>query len=128
LQRELMVDEDVQPLIRGISKIHVVEESRHVRFAREEMLRMMPRLSKAKRARQRVLVALVSYVVMDSLVDSRVYEAVGIPAEVGRRAALANPHHQQSRRWMAEKIMPFLAETGIVGGPSEALYRKAFLI
>jgi len=128
LQRELMVDEEVQPLVRGISKIHVVEESRHVRFAREEMLRMMPHLSRAKLARQRTLVAIVSYVVIDSLIDRRVYEAIGIPAEVGRKAALANPHHQQSRRWMAEKIMPFLYETGIVGGPSEALYRKAFLI
>lgn len=128
LQRELMADEDVQPLVRGISKIHVVEESRHVRFAREEMLRMMPRLSKAKLARQRVLVALVSYVVVDSLIDRRVYEAIGIPGDVGRKAALANPHHQQSRRWMAEKIMPFLYDCGIVGGPSEALYRKGFLI
>lgn len=128
LQREMMTDEDVQPLVRGISKIHVIEESRHVRYAREEMLRLMPGLSRARLARQRLAVATVSYVIVDSLVDKRVYEAVGIPAAVGRKAALANPHHQQTRRWMAEKIMPFLKDCGIVGGPSEALYRKGFLI
>jgi len=128
LQRELMNDEDVQPLVRGISRIHVVEESRHVRYARAELLRLMPTLSRARLARQRVAVALVSYLIADSLVDRRVYESVGIPAEVGRRAALANPHHQQTRRWMAEKIMPFLAECGIVGGPSERLYRKGYLL
>jgi hypothetical protein len=128
LQRELMADEEIQPLVRGISKIHVVEESRHVRYAREEMLRLMPRLSRAQLARQRAVVAIVSYLIVDSLVDRKVYEAVGIAAEVGRKAALANPHHQQSRRWMAEKIMPFLYESGIVGGPSERLYRKGYLI
>ncbi|HEX2902270.1 MAG TPA: diiron oxygenase [Jatrophihabitans sp.] len=128
LQREIMVDEQVQPLVRGISKIHVVEESRHVRYAREELLRLMPRLSRAALARQRLAVATVSYCIVDSLIDRRVYEAVGIPADVGRRAALSNPHHRQTRRWMAEKIMPFLQQAGIVGGPSSRLYRKGFLL
>ena len=91
LQREVMADDQVQPLVRGISQIHVVEEARHVRYAREEMLRLMPKLSAARLARQRMLVAIVSYLIVDSLVDKRVYEAVGIPADVGRKAALANP-------------------------------------
>lgn len=128
LQREAMDDEGVQPLIRGINRIHVIEESRHVRYARAELVRMMPKLGRAQLARQRALVATVSYLLAESLIDPKVYESVGIDAEVGHRAALANPHHQESRRWMAAKIMPFLDEAGIVGGRSKALYRKAFLI
>ena len=34
-QRDLMKDERVQPLTRATSQIHVVEEARHMRFARE---------------------------------------------------------------------------------------------
>ncbi|MDQ2958591.1 MAG: diiron oxygenase [Actinomycetota bacterium] len=128
LQREAMDDEGVQPLIRGINRIHVIEESRHVRYARAELVRMMPKLSRAQLVRQRALVATVSYLLAESLIDPKVYESVGIDAEVGHRAALANPYHQESRRWMAAKIMPFLDEAGIVGGRSKALYRKAFLI
>lgn len=128
LQREAMADEGVQPLVRGISQIHVVEEARHVRYAREELVRIMPRLGRAQLSRQRTVVAIVSHLLADSLIDPRVYRAVGIAPEAGRAAALANPRHQASRRWMAAKIMPFLAEVGIVGGPSKALYRRAFLI
>ena len=128
LQREAMADDGVQPLIRGINQIHVVEEARHVRYAREELARMMPRLSRAQLRRQRAVVALVCYLLADSLIDPRVYQAVGIEPSAGRAAARANPQHRESLRWMAAKIMPFLREVGIVGGPSEALYRKAFLI
>ena len=128
LQREAMADDGVQPLVRGINQIHVVEEARHVRYAREELVRMMPGLSRGQLHRQRTVVALVSYLLADSLIDPRVYAAVGIDPAAGRAAARANPHHRESRRWMAGKILPFLREVGIVGGPTEALYRRAFLI
>jgi P-aminobenzoate N-oxygenase AurF len=128
LQREAMADETVQPLVRGINQIHVVEEARHVRYAREELIRMMPKLPRGRLHRQRAVVALVCYLLADSLIDPAVYRSVGIEPATGRATALANPHHQESRRWMAGKIMPFLRQAGIVGGPSEALYRRAFLI
>jgi len=128
LQREAMADDGVQPLIRGINRIHVLEEARHVRYAREELVRMMPGLDRSQLRRQRAVVALVCYLLADSLIDPRVYRAVGIEPSVGRAAARANPHHQESRRWTAGKVLPFLREVGIVGGPSEALYRRAFLI
>ena len=38
-QRELIADERVQPLTRAVSRIHVVEEARHMRFARDEIAR-----------------------------------------------------------------------------------------
>ena len=41
LQREMVNDESVHPLVRMVNRIHVVEEARHVRFAREEVSRQM---------------------------------------------------------------------------------------
>ena len=41
LQREMVNDESVHPLVRMVNRIHVVEEARHVRFAREEVARQM---------------------------------------------------------------------------------------
>ena len=41
LQREGMTDERLQPLTRMVARIHVIEEARHVRFAREELVREM---------------------------------------------------------------------------------------
>ncbi len=45
-QREQMNDERIQPLIRMVSRIHVLEEARHVTFAREELERSVARMGR----------------------------------------------------------------------------------
>jgi hypothetical protein len=127
-QREAMRDESVQPLTRMVNKIHVTEEARHVRYAREELLRIMPKTGRAQRAIGRYLSARIAYVVARNLVHADVYASVGIDPEVGRKAALNNPHWQESLRWSARKLVPFLREQRIIGGPTEVLWRKAHLI
>jgi P-aminobenzoate N-oxygenase AurF len=128
MQREAMRDDTVQPLIRMVNRIHVTEEARHVRYAREELMRIMPRTNAAQRALARYLSARVAFVVARNLIHRDVYRAVGIDPAVGYEAAVANPHHQDTLRWSARKLVPFLREQGIIGGPSEILWRKAHLI
>ena len=128
LQRESMRDESVQPLTRMVNRIHVTEEARHVRYAREELLRIMPRTNRRQRAIARYLTARIALLVARNLVHPEVYRSVGIDPEVGRVAALANPHWQETLRWSARKLVPFLREQGLVGGPTEVLWRKANLV
>ncbi|NMH97154.1 diiron oxygenase [Pseudonocardia acidicola] len=128
LQRESMRDERVQPLTRMINKIHVTEEARHVRYAREELMRIMPKTNTAQRTIARYLSARIAFVVARSLVHPEVYRSVGIDPKAGQKAALANPHYQETLRWSARKLVPFLREQGIIGGPTEVLWRKAHLI
>jgi hypothetical protein len=128
LQREAMRDETVQPLSRMVNKIHVTEEARHVRYAREELVRIMPKTNAAQRQLARYLAARIAFVVARNLVHRDVYKSVGIDPLVGHKAALANPHHQETLRWSARKLVPFLREQGIIGGPTEILWRKAHLV
>ena len=128
LQREGMRDERVQPLSRMINKIHVTEEARHVRYAREELQRLMPRTNAAQRMLARNETAAIAYVVARNLIHPEVYRRVGIEPSVGRRAARANPHHREMLRWSARKLVPFLREQGVIGGPSELLWKRAHLI
>jgi len=44
------------------------------------------------------------------------------------RAARANPNAAANRRWMAEKIMAFLTEQGMVRWYVRPIYRRAHLI
>jgi hypothetical protein len=127
-QRESMRDESVQPLSRMVNKIHVTEEARHVRYAREELVRIMPNVDRAQLALARYLSARIAFVVARNLVHPDVYAAVGIDPRIGRRAALANPHWQESLRWSASKLVPFLREQRLIGGPMEFLWRRAHLI
>jgi hypothetical protein len=128
LQREAMRDESVQPLTRMVNRIHVTEEARHVRYAREELLRIMPKTNRAQRAIGRYLSARIAFVVARNLVHADVYRSVGIDPEEGRKVALANPHWQETLRWSARKLVPFLREQRLIGGPTEALWRKAYLV
>ncbi|NMO89051.1 diiron oxygenase [Actinomycetospora sp. TBRC 11914] len=125
LQRESMHDDRVLPLMRSVARVHVVEEARHVRFAREELARLVPTLSPAALEKERWLTALVGTEVVNSLWQARIYRSVGLSGRVGRAAARANPHHRATKRFMLEKVLAFLAEVGMVGGPSERLWRRA---
>ncbi|TNC23195.1 AurF N-oxygenase family protein [Amycolatopsis alkalitolerans] len=128
IQRESMADENVQPLIRMVNRIHVLEEARHVTFAREEVTRGMAGMSKAELAYQRWLLASVSFAITRSLINPRVYAAVGLPPRQAWETAMANPHFQETMRWAGERIMAFLDEVGLVGAPGMRMWRKSFLI
>lgn len=128
LQRECMRDETVQPLTRMVNKIHVTEEARHVRYAREELTRIMPEANAAQRSLARWLTAAAAYVIATNLIHPDVYRSVGLDPRLARRVACANPHHQDTIRWSARKVVPFLREQGVIGGPSETLWRQAHLI
>lgn len=88
----------------------------------------MPRLTAHQRRVARTLTPVVSFVVMRSLIHPGVYASVGLDPAVARRAALANPHHRATIAWSARKLMPFLQEIGVVGGPLTRLWRCANLI
>jgi hypothetical protein len=128
-QREQMNDERIQPMVRMISRIHVMEEARHVTFAREELEKAVARMGRTERLVQQTLTAQAAYVMMRSLVHPDVYAAVGIDPREGRRAALGNKHYRNTIAWMGEKLMPYLQEQGMVGGGyNRKVWRASFLL
>ncbi len=128
IQRESMADPQVQPLVRMVNRIHVLEEARHVTFAREEVVRGMAKLRKWELPYQRLLIALVSYAITRSLINPRVYSAVGLDRAEAMRAAAGNPHFHETLKWSGERIMKFLGEAGLVGAPGMRWWKAAHLI
>lgn len=129
LQREAMADEDVQPLVRMVSRIHVVEEARHVRFAREELARQIRLAGRSRLAFDRLVIGRAAYLTGTRLIDPRVYRAVGIDPVQGRRAARANPHHRETMRWAGERIVAYLSELDLIGGgPAGKLWKASGLL
>jgi len=128
-QRDLMNDERIQPMVRMVARIHVMEEARHVSFAREEVAKGVVDLSPVKLKMHQLLAAEAAYVTMRSLVNPKAYAAVGIDPREGRHQALANPHYRATIAWMGEKVMPFLAEHDMIGtGRARKLWRASFLL
>ena len=127
-QRDLMKDERVQPLTRETSRIHVVEEARHMRFAREEVARRTPELGRWQLRRHRTAVATVAAIVAENLVQPEVYASVGLDPRTAKAAARANEHYADKLRAAATGLVDFLRGVGLIGGPSELLWKRARLL
>jgi len=128
LQREAMNDDTIQPIVRMVNRIHVLEEARHVRFAREELVRGMGDLRGFELPYQKWLIGYVSMMITRTIINPAVYAAVGLDVREARRQALANPRFQETIRWSGERIMSFLSEAGLVGKPGMRSWRRSFLI
>lgn len=128
LQRESMADESLQPLVRMVSRIHVVEEARHMSFAKGENARQWTPRSWLDRAYTRLVLALVVYFATTRLVHPRVYAAVGLDPREAHKAAEGNPHWRASRAWAARKAIAYFDELGMIRGPGRLLWRRAGLL
>ncbi|HEX6514677.1 MAG TPA: diiron oxygenase [Nocardioidaceae bacterium] len=127
-QRELVKDERVQPLSRMVARIHVLEEARHMTFAREEVQRLTPSLSRPSLAWHRHVTAQTALFVTRSLVHPGVYAAVGLDPRAARKEAYANPHYRQTLAWMGERVLAFLDEQGLIGRAQLPTWRRSLLL
>lgn len=127
-QRELLGDARVQPLVRMVSRVHVLEEARHMAFARDEVERMLPRLGRAQLAWHQVTLAQTAFLVARALVNPEVYRSVGLDPREARQTALGNPHYQQTLAWMGEKVTGYLDGLGLIPAHQRAIWRRSLLL
>ncbi len=127
-QREAMRDESMQPLTREVSRIHVVEEARHIRYAKEEVAARFARLPKAEQRRERFALAMVALVATRNLVHPDCYAAVGLDPKIARRAARTNRHWRETNKWAASRVVAFFTEHNMIGGPGKLIWKRLGLL
>ena len=104
-QREIMADESLQPLIRMVGRIHVVEEARHVKFAREELAAPGRRGRPVGLAYARLVIGRAAQSIANRLVASRrCTRRSGIEPAVGRAAARPTRDFRATLRWSAARV------------------------
>jgi hypothetical protein len=127
-QREAMDDDALQPLVRQVSRIHVIEEARHISYAREESLRAWAGRNRVAKAYDRLMLGLVIERATSALVNPRVYATVGLDPQQAAAAAEANPHWRATKRWAAEKVLGVFRDAGLIGPENEWLLRHAGVV
>ncbi|MFJ3981050.1 AurF N-oxygenase family protein [Streptomyces fungicidicus] len=127
MQRDWMRDERVVPFVRTINNIHVVEESRHMKFAREETRRHLAGAGWLRRRVHALLIAVAAYVIVTSMVNRKVYGNAGLDERRAIREAKANQHHKSMMRASCSGLMEFLASVGLLTGPALFFYKRANL-
>lgn len=128
MQRDWMRDERVAPFVRTINNIHVVEESRHMAFARDEVRQRMARAGWLRRQYSALVTSIASYFIVSSMVNPKVYENAGLDGARARREARSNEHHEAMLRSSCSGLMDFLPEVGLLTRPAVWFYRAAHLI
>jgi hypothetical protein len=128
LQRDMVNDESVHPLVRMVNRIHVVEEARHVRFAREEVARQMQVVGPVGKIVGNLGSAIVAVAVASALVSPDVYAQVGLDRDEAVKQARANPNFHETRRWMAQKIIAFLEDQGMITWYTRPIYALGHLV
>lgn len=127
MQREAMADDQIEPFTRAVARIHVIEEARHMRYAREELIRDWPKRSAITRARSRIVLALVASTAAERLISPACYAQVGLDPRQARRAAQRNPYWRASKTWFARQAVETFAAAGMISGPARIIWRKAGL-
>ncbi len=126
VQRESMADESIQPHVRQLMKIHVLEEARHITFARNELADAIARSGPVSLAINRVLCAALTLFVMPTLVDSQAYKSVGIGQLRGWWTAQRSPRYRENASFMCGPMLRYFHEAGLIKGRvTTALYRAS---
>ncbi|MEU5001310.1 diiron oxygenase [Streptomyces sp. NPDC021622] len=128
MQRDWMRDERVVPFVRTINNIHVVEESRHMKFARDQTRKRLVGAGRVRRQINAFVIAVASYYIVTSMVNRKVYANAGLDERRAVAEAKANEHHKSMMRSSCSGLMEFLASARLLTKPALAFYKRANLI
>jgi hypothetical protein len=120
-------DPECHPVMRELSKIHIVEEARHRGYAHEYLKRNWPHLGKIKRSLARRYGLISTRIIMWQLVHPQIYKNLGLPPEA-LEMAKTNPHRARIRREMAAELVDFLTDVDIVDEKAAPKWRAAGLM
>ncbi|MGW1075189.1 AurF N-oxygenase family protein [Streptomyces sp. NPDC002537] len=128
MQRLTFPDERVQPLVRGVTRIHVVEEARHVRYAREELRRQMVTCPRWEAGLTRLSSGEAARVFSLAFVNPAVYTNVGLDRRKAVAQVRASGHRREVMRAGARRLTDFLDEIGVLRGAGRRLWVSSGLL
>jgi hypothetical protein len=128
MQRLTFPDERIQPLVRGVTRIHVVEEARHVRYAREELRRQMASCPRWEAELTRISAGEAARVFSIAFVNPKVYSDVGLDRREAVAQVKASTHRREVMQTGARRLTDFLDDIGLMRGLGRKLWRSSGLL
>ncbi|MFC9428614.1 diiron oxygenase [Streptomyces sp. NPDC056987] len=128
MQRLAFPDERVQPLVRGVTRIHVIEEARHVRYAREELRRQMVTAPRWEQEFTRLNCGQAARVFSVCFINPQVYENVGLDRRTAVAQVRASGHRREVMQTGAKRLTDFLDDIGVLRGAGRRLWQSSGLL
>ncbi len=124
LQRQMMDDPELQPMVQRLMRIHVTEEARHIQFARDGLRKRAPEMSWPKRFWVGNLNGLGGLFFRFLFTNKVQYRRVGLDARAARRMARTSPHRIETQITGFAPLASFLEEVGLLGPIARRLWRR----
>ncbi|MFC9786672.1 diiron oxygenase [Rhodococcus sp. NPDC127528] len=124
-QRRVQNDPQLQPMMSRVMRIHVTEEARHIRFAREGVRSRVARTHPIEKAWVGTVQGVGGLLLQRLFTNPAIYERAGLDVREARRQALANPHFRENQRRGFDGLAAFLQENGLMRAPSRAMWRRS---
>jgi hypothetical protein len=124
LQRNMMDDPDLQPMVQRLMRIHVTEEARHIQFARDGLRKRvadMPRLNRMWAANLNGVGGLFFRYLFTNPVP---YHRVGLEAREARCIARRSQHRRNVQVLGFAPLAAFLDEVGLMGPIARRMWRR----
>lgn len=113
LNRRVVQDTECHPAMRELSRIHIVEEARHLGYARQWLKENWPRLGRVQRAMAKRDALISASIICWQLVHPEVYRNAGLPPEAAK-VARDNPNRARIKREMNAELVDFLREIDVI--------------
>ena len=124
LQRSMLDDPELQPMVQRLMRIHVTEEARHIQFARDGLRKRvgdMPRLNRIWVANLNGVGGLFFQYLFTNPVP---YHRVGLDVREARRIARRSPHRRNVQVLGFASLAAFLDEVGLMGPIARRMWRR----
>lgn len=128
MQRLTFPDDRIQPLVRGVTRIHVVEEARHVRYAREELRRQMATAPRWEQELTRLSCGEAARVFSVCFINPAVYENVGLNRHEAVAQVRASGHRREVMQAGAKRLTDFLDDVGVLRGAGRRMWKSSGLL
>jgi hypothetical protein len=115
LQRQMMDDPELQPIIQRLMRIHVTEEARHIQFARDGLRRRAPQMRRPERWFVGNINGLGGWFFRYLFTNPVPYARAGLDARQARAAARNSPHRHDVQVAGFGPLAAFLTEVGLMG-------------
>ncbi|MGE2728448.1 AurF N-oxygenase family protein [Mycolicibacterium vaccae] len=125
LQRQILDDEEVQPIVRRVMRIHVTEEARHIQFARDGARRDVPGMRPVNRYLLATIHGAGGPFYRYLFTQPAVYRRAGLDPLEARRQARANPHFREIQRMGFAPLAAFLEEIGLMSRIGRRMWQRS---
>ena len=124
LQRQMMDDPELQPMVQRLMRIHVTEEARHIQFARDGLRKRAPNMRRLNRLWVSSVNGLGGFFFRYLFTNKVPYHRVGLDARRAQRIARTSPHRHEVQVAGFAPLAAFLEEVGLMGPIARRMWRR----